>query len=139
VVLRSWSLALGLTLLPWAVCAQEAPASGDTPAPATEDTDRTAKEVMTFLGGSAAGLGVHESGHLLFGVIFGAKPSLKGVDFAGLPFFALTHRPDLSPRREYTVSAAGFWMQHATSSSRGALGCARSTRRLPKAGWRSTC
>jgi hypothetical protein len=79
------------------------------------DEDDTATQVLTFLGGAAVGLGAHEAGHLLFGAILDADPSIKSVDFAGIPFFALTHRPDLSPRREFTVSAAGFWMQHATS------------------------
>lgn len=79
------------------------------------DEDDTATQVLSFLGGAAVGLGAHEAGHLLFGAILDADPSIKGVDFAGVPFFALTHRPDLSPRREFTVSAAGFWMQHATS------------------------
>ncbi|HEY7441844.1 MAG TPA: hypothetical protein VH701_05455 [Vicinamibacterales bacterium] len=77
--------------------------------------DDTGSTVLSFLGGAAAGLGAHEAGHLLFGAILGADPSIKAVDFGGIPFFALTHRPDLSPRREFTVSAAGFWMQHATS------------------------
>lgn len=83
------------------------------------DTDRgeddTATQVLSFLGGAAVGLGSHEAGHLLFGAILDANPSIKAVEFAGIPFFALTHRPNLSPRREFTVSAAGFWMQHATS------------------------
>ena len=83
------------------------------------DTDRgeddTATQVLSFLGGAAVGLGAHEAGHLLFGAILDANPSIKGVRFRGIPFFALTHRPDLSPRREFAVSAAGFWMQHATS------------------------
>jgi hypothetical protein len=77
--------------------------------------DDTGSGVLSFLGGAAAGLGAHEAGHLLFGAILDADPSIKAVDFGGIPFFALTHRPDLSPRREFTVSAAGFWMQHATS------------------------
>jgi hypothetical protein len=79
------------------------------------DDDGRGSPVLSFLGGAAAGLGAHEAGHLLFGAILDADPSIKGVDFGGIPFFALTHRPDLSPRREFTVSAAGFWMQHATS------------------------
>ena len=92
------------------------PAFAQEPACDTDCADDgTAKRVLSFLGGAATGLGAHEAGHLLFGVIFDADPSIKAVDFAGIPFFALTHRPDLSPRREFTVSAAGFWMQHATS------------------------
>ena len=85
----------------------------------TGGTDRgeegTAGLVLSFLGGAATGLGAHEAGHLLFGALLDADPSIKAVDFGGIPFFALAHRPGLSPRREFTVSAAGFWMQHATS------------------------
>ena len=82
---------------------------------ASPNEDDGGSDVLRFLGGAAAGLGAHEAGHLLFGAILDADPSIKAVDFGGIPFFALTHRPDLSPRREFTVSAAGFWMQHATS------------------------
>jgi hypothetical protein len=28
-----------------------------------------------------------------------------------VPFFAIEHRANLSPRREFTVSSAGFWIQ----------------------------
>lgn len=87
----------------------------DQPDPAGPSDDDTGSSVLSFLGGAAAGLGAHEAGHLLFGAILEADPSIKAVDFGGIPFFALTHRPGLSPRREFTVSAAGFWMQHATS------------------------
>jgi hypothetical protein len=66
-----------------------------------------------FFTGAAAGLGAHEGGHLLMNVIFDADPGLRRVDFHGIPFFAITHRPDLSPRREFAVSSAGFWVQHA--------------------------
>ena len=77
--------------------------------------DGTAQRVFSFLGGAATGLGAHEVGHLLFGTILDARPSVKAVEFGGIPFFALTHSPGLSPRQEFTISAAGFWMQHATS------------------------
>lgn len=43
----------------------------------------------------------------------GQKPGLGRVDFHGIPFFAITHRSGLSPRREFLVSSAGFWVQHA--------------------------
>ena len=36
---------------------------------------------------------------------------VKKVGWKGVPFFALSHAPDLSPRREFTVSSAGFWSQ----------------------------
>ena len=57
----------------------------------------------------------HEGGHLFFNVAFDADPHIKRVEFHGIPFFALTHRKTLSPRREVIVSSAGFWVQHATS------------------------
>jgi hypothetical protein len=68
-----------------------------------------------FLGGAAVGLGAHESGHLLFDGIFDAHPRLKKVSFHGIPFFAVTHDPGLSPRREFVIDAAGFWVQEATN------------------------
>ena len=59
-----------------------------------------------------SGLVAHEGGHLFFDVVFDADPGVKRVEFHGIPFFAITHRSDLSPRREFTVSSAGFWVQH---------------------------
>ncbi len=66
-----------------------------------------------FLGGAAAALGMHEGGHLVFDLAFDAHPFVKKVDFGGIPFFAVSHDSGLSPRREFTVSSAGFWEQHA--------------------------
>jgi hypothetical protein len=68
-----------------------------------------------FVTGAFAGLVAHEAGHLLFDYAFDADPRIERVEFHGIPFFAITHRPDLSPRRELTVSSAGFWVQHAGS------------------------
>lgn len=76
--------------------------------------NRTAA-TATFLTGALAALGAHEAGHLALDVIFDADPRLRRVDFHGIPFFAITHRADLSPRREFAVSSAGFWVQHATN------------------------
>jgi hypothetical protein len=76
--------------------------------------NRTAA-VGKFLAGATVGLVAHEGGHLVFDVIFDADPRIKRVEYHGIPFFALTHRADLSRRREFTVSSAGFWVQHATS------------------------
>ena len=61
------------------------------------------------------GLGAHESGHLLFDGIFAAHPGVKKVSFHGLPFFAITHDTGLSPRREFVIDSAGFWVQEATN------------------------
>jgi hypothetical protein len=61
--------------------------------------------------GGAAGLALHESGHLVADWAFGEKVVVRKVGWKGLPFFALSHANDLSPRREFTVSSAGFWSQ----------------------------
>jgi hypothetical protein len=101
--------ALGATL----VLGNVAPASAQTADnPSATATDSTAADVGKFLGGAAVGLLTHEAGHLLFDVAFDARPGVGRVDFHGIPFFAITHRSDLSPKREYLVSSAGFHVQH---------------------------
>lgn len=99
--------------------ARPAGAQGAGPQPREPEDDSRASgrtsAALRFLAGGLAGLAAHESGHLVFDVAFDAEPQLKRVDFHGIPFFAITHRPDLSPRRELIVSSAGFWVQHAGS------------------------
>jgi len=70
-------------------------------------------DAASFLAGAATALGAHEGGHLIADVAFGTSPGLKKVSFAGIPFFAITHDP-VSPRREFVISSAGFWVQEAT-------------------------
>jgi hypothetical protein len=70
---------------------------------------------VAFVGGAAVGFLAHEGGHLLFDVVFDADPGVKRVSFAGIPFFAITHDEAVTPRQEYVISSAGFWVQHATS------------------------
>jgi hypothetical protein len=70
---------------------------------------------VKFLAGGALGLAIHESGHLALDVLFDASPSVRGVTFGPFPFFAITHRADVSPRREFAISSAGFWMQDVSS------------------------
>ena len=70
---------------------------------------------MKFVAGAALGLVMHESGHLVFDAAFDAGPRVTGVTFGPFPFFAVTHRADRSPRREFTISSAGFWMQDLSS------------------------
>ena len=95
-------------------------ASGQEPvrqpdASSTTNEHRTTSALGQFLAGAAVGLGAHESGHLLFDGIFDAHPSIKKVSFHGLPFFAITHQTGLSPRREFVIDSAGFWVQEATN------------------------
>jgi hypothetical protein len=82
--------------------------------PATSTSRPSARTIASFLGGAALGLAIHESGHVGMALIFDANPRLKGVSFGPIPFFAITHDP-VSPAREYAISAAGFWMQAASS------------------------
>jgi len=72
-------------------------------------------DVATFLAGGVLALGMHEGGHLVFDVAFDASPTITHVQFGPFPFFAISHRGDLSPRREFTVSSAGFWVQEVTN------------------------
>ena len=70
---------------------------------------------VKFLAGAGLGLVLHESGHLVFDAAFDAGPRVTGVRFGPFPFFAITHHAGLSPRREFTISSAGFWMQDLSS------------------------
>src|SRR6187200_325784 len=97
---------LALMLAHTPVAAQSGPSS---PAPSR------VQRAGLFLGGAAVAFGAHESGHLVFNLLFDADPGIGKVDFHGFPFFAITHRSGLSPKREFTISSAGFWVQHGGS------------------------
>lgn len=71
-------------------------------------------DVMQFFAGAALGLGLHESGHLVFDAAFDAHPGVRKVSAGFIPFFAITHEP-VSSLKEFTISSAGFWVQHAGS------------------------
>lgn len=71
------------------------------------------QDTLIFFGGAAIALGLHEAGHLTLDGVFGASPGFKKVSFGPFPFFAITHE-SVSPGREFTISSAGFWVQHAT-------------------------
>jgi hypothetical protein len=81
--------------------------------PQHQDNASGGKRLATFLTGGALGLGAHEAGHLLANLAFGEKPGIRKVDFHGIPFFAITHHSGLPRHREFTISSAGFWTQHA--------------------------
>jgi hypothetical protein len=101
---------LGLTVLLAGMaadaCAQQAP---------VQSSVNRVEAVSVFLAGSAVALGAHEGGHLFFDLLFDADPGISKVEFHGIPFFAITHRSGLSPKREFTISSAGFWVQEAGS------------------------
>jgi hypothetical protein len=89
-------------------------AAGETLQSPPSHESRAADSVK-FLAGAALGLAIHEGGHLLFDAVFDAGPRVSGVRFGPVPFFAIAHRGDVSPRREFTISSAGFWMQGLSS------------------------
>lgn len=89
--------------------------AGGEAAPPRKDGAPAVTTFGKFLAGGALGLLAHEGGHLLLDVVFDADPTVKRVDFHGIPFFAITHRADVSRRQEFIISSAGFWVQHAGS------------------------
>jgi len=99
--------------LPIAVSAQASSAAETLQSPPSDE--HPVADSVKFLAGAALGLAMHEGGHLLFDAIFDAGPTIKGVTFGPFPFLAITHRGDLSPRREFVISSAGFWMQDLSS------------------------
>src|SRR3954468_15333559 len=70
--------------------------------------------VAQFFAGAALGFGLHESGHLVMDEVFDAHPGVRKVSAGFIPFFAITHEP-VTPLKEFTISSAGFWVQHAGS------------------------
>jgi hypothetical protein len=84
---------------------------------AAQSNGNDAVNTVKFLAGGALALAMHESGHLIFDAAFDAQPRIKRVQFGPFPFFAITHRSDMSPRREFTISSAGFWVQNGTSEA----------------------
>jgi hypothetical protein len=98
--------------LPIASYAQDGPA-GSTVQAATEE--HPVADTAQFLAGGAVALAAHEGGHLIFDVVFQANPRIEAIHFGPFPFFAVTHDSGQPPRREFTISSAGFWVQEATN------------------------
>jgi hypothetical protein len=93
-----------------------ASAQDTLPAPRqTGSSEHPITDVAEFLAGGALALAAHETGHLVFDVIFDAGPRIEPVHFGPFPFFAVTHRSDLPAREEFTISSAGFWVQEGTN------------------------
>ncbi len=75
------------------------------------------KDLAPFLGGALAGLAIHETGHYVLDLALDTDPYLKRVDGAGIPFFAVSYRKEVTPRQQYAIGAAGFWVQHAMAEA----------------------
>jgi hypothetical protein len=69
-------------------------------------------DIAQFFAGAALGLGAHEAGHLVFDIAFRSHPGVRKVSAGFIPFFAITHE-QVTPVKEFTISSAGFWVQHA--------------------------
>jgi len=78
------------------------------------DAAAQGKRLLTFLAGGAAGLVVHEAGHVAAGLVFDANPAFTRIDYGIIPFFAISH-DQVSRRREYLISSSGFFAQHAAN------------------------
>jgi hypothetical protein len=92
---------------PLPALAQQGPPGG------LQQEQSAGKRIASFLAGGAIGLGTHEAGHLVANLALGQRPGLRHVDFHGIPFFAITHQASLAHAKEFTISSAGFWVQHA--------------------------
>jgi hypothetical protein len=82
--------------------------------PAAAGAQVNLEKTVALLAGATSGLVIHESGHAGASALFNAHPGTKPIRYAGIPFFAMTHDPVTRPR-EFVISSAGFWMQHAGS------------------------
>lgn len=82
--------------------------------PSLASAQISVKKTVSFLAGGVTGLVVHESGHVMTSALFGANPGTKPIHYAGIPFFAVTHER-VTRKKEFVISSAGFWMQHAGS------------------------
>jgi len=86
----------------------------DAAPPPAETAESRIETTAKVLAGAVLGLAVHEGGHLTFDLLLDAPPGIKRISYAGIPFFAITHEPVSAPK-EFTISSAGFWAQHASS------------------------
>ena len=104
-------MCLGVSLIGSMAFAQtSAPPAGPPPSASRSRLMQT----VELLGGAATGLVAHESGHILFGAIFGAHPSIKSLSYGPIRFFRIDH-DSVTPKQEIVITSAGFWVQHAGS------------------------
>jgi hypothetical protein len=97
----------------FALCSIAAPLHAQQQTPSASQ-HVSSLDIAQFLAGGALGLALHESGHVVLDVAFGASPGVRKVSAGFIPFFAITHQ-HVSPVREFAISSAGFWVQHAGS------------------------
>jgi hypothetical protein len=110
-----WRRNVSAMLIVLAITATSASAQSSAAVQPAQQDEQILSATVKFLVGSALALTMHEGGHLAFDVAFDAHPAVKHVHFGPFPFFAVTHRSDMPPRQEFTISSAGFWVQEATN------------------------
>ena len=71
-------------------------ASAQQAAPASQPS--LARATFRFFAGGAAGLALHESGHLVTALATGTTPGIEGVRGGGIPFSRLPTAPSRHPR-----------------------------------------
>lgn len=101
-------LRAGWVALAW-LCLAVTPVSGQAER-AQREGPGSLSWTLRFLSGGAAGLAIHEGGHLAFDLGFHAHPRTKRISFAGIPFFNIDHDV-VSRRKTYVIAAAGLWAQ----------------------------
>ena len=120
------------------------PAHPADPAVGSPPDGHAAVDTVKFLAGGALGL-VHsrERSPDLRRDLRRRSPTIIGVNFGPFPFFAITHRGDLSPRRENSRSrppASGCRnLLERMAADQTVRGCATRMRRSSRACSRSTC
>jgi len=87
------------------------PLPAQTVAPRVQQPDHR----LTFVAGALLAFGMHESGHLTANAAFADHPYVIPVNFGPVPFFAIAHRDHVTPRQDFVVASAGFWVQEATN------------------------
>lgn len=110
-LLRAARLSALLIVLAAPVALAQDDGAGTVDASAEE---RRTPAALRFLAGGFAGLVAHEAGHIGTGLVLGANPGFKRLDYGVIPFFAVTHDP-VSRGREFTISVSGFTVQHAVN------------------------
>src|SRR5919199_3017403 len=89
------SARVAMLIIPVIFTAAPAVAQSDALSAGAQQNEHVAADTVKFLAGGGLGLVFHESGHLVFDVLFAAKPRVEPVHFGPFPFFAIEHRSDL--------------------------------------------
>ena len=110
------TVACMLQRLPRPVTAGLAAGQDATPQPSAAPTtsENRVTSAVSFLGGAAVGLAPTRPATCCSTASSTRIPASRESRFSGIPFFAITH-DGMSPRREFIIDSAGFWVQEATN------------------------